>query len=180
MRLNQTLGSQDKGSHKKWERNDVANTHRERSGGSITWCKGRERRYEICKIVIDFMDNRPVLMNSSRVHADFVQRIEKNHGKMSEKHAETYKGKVCSLPERFSFCFASRMSQFLRPFFDSYSLWSWAKNTSTFGTIYFHEEMNVGKSAAWWHKEQLWSRLLFTATFLYMIPHLFNGWLTGF
>lgn len=71
----------------------------------------------------------------------FVQRIEKNHGKMSEKHVETYKGKECSLPERFSLRFASRMSQFRCPFFDSHSLWSWAKNTSTFGTIFMKKWM---------------------------------------
>lgn len=63
------------------------------------------------------MDNRPVFAEFFK-GSDFVQRIEKNHGKMSEKHVETYKGKVCSLPERFSFCFASRMSQFRCPFFD--------------------------------------------------------------
>lgn len=55
-------------------------------------------------------------------------------------------GKVCLLPESFSFCLASRMLQFPRPFFDSYSLWSWGKILRYW--YYFHEEMKVGRSSA--------------------------------
>ena len=177
MRLNQTWGPQDMASHKKWERNDVANTHRERSGRSITWCKGRERKYEICKIVIDFMDNRPVLMNSSRVQILF-SGLKKITAKWVKNMWKLIKGRYVRFPSVSHFALLAECLNF-RALFSIATVFDHELKI-LLRLVLFSWRMNVGKSAAWWHKEQLWSRLLFTATFRYMIPYLFNGRLTGF
>lgn len=48
------------------------------------------------------------------------------------------------------FALLAECFNFPRPFFDSYSLWSWGKILRYW--YYFHEEMNVGRSSAWRQK----------------------------